>query len=217
MSIRSVNQLTEYLDGELSWRKRELTALKFKVERCREHERRMLTKAALCLLYAHWEGFVRTAATSYIEYVAHQGVHLRDLTPNFVALGLRSQIRDAGVSEKSTMHTDLATKFRSDLSEPFTTNLQGAIRIGSNLKVDVLREILSVTGIDPTDYLGRRAIIDRLVDQRNLAAHGAHGEGFEIPPEDYTTLHEDVIALVEMFRTDIENAAALTQYLRSTT
>ena len=208
-------QFTEYLDGELAWRKKELTTLKFRLDRCRDHERGALTRAALCLLYAHWEGFVRVAATSYVDYIVRQGVHLRDLTPNFVALGLSVGITEAGKSNKSTVHTSLVRKLRSGLSEPFRVDPHSAIQTGANLKIDVLREILSVTGIDPTDYIGKRGIIDRLVDQRNLVAHGAHGEGFEIPLDDYEALHQDVITLVEMFRTDVQNAATLSQFLET--
>ena len=215
MMIRSLNHLTEYLDVEMSWRKKELTTLRYRLARCRDHERGILTKASLCLLYAHWEGFVRVAATCYVDYVVRQGIHLRDLAPNFIALGLRSEIRKAGESKKSTKHTKLVKKLRSDLSESFGTNAGDAIQISSNLKVKVLEEILSVTGIDPTDYLGKRVIIDRLVDQRNIVAHGVHGEGYDILQCDYEALHRDVIALVEMFRTDIENAAAQKSYLKS--
>ena len=84
--MRDLNQLTEYLDDELAWRKKELTTLKFRLDRCRTHERGVLTRAALCLLYAHWEGFVRVAATCYLDYIVRQGVHLGKITPNFVAL-----------------------------------------------------------------------------------------------------------------------------------
>lgn len=213
MIIRSLTLLNEYLDNELSWRKKELTSLKFMLTKCRAHEEGILTRAALCILYAHWEGFVRTAATCYVDYVVRQGVHLRALTPNFIALGLRSEIRIAGGSDKSTMHTDLVKRVRSDLPESFRTDSRKAIQTGSNLKVDVLNEILSVIGVDPTNYLGKRVIIDRLVRYRNLVAHGAHGEGFEIVLCDYETMHNDVIVLVEMFRTDVENAAVQKSYL----
>ena len=213
--MRNLNQLTEYLDGELAWRKKELTTLKFKLDRSRTHERGVLTRAALCLLYAHWEGFVRVAATGYVDYIVRQGVHLRNLTPNFVALGLSTEMTQACQTNKSTVHTALVRKLRSDLSEPFRVNPHRSIQTSSNLKTDVLWEILSVTGIDPTDYIGKRAIIDRLVEQRNLVAHGVHGEGFEIPLEDYDSLHRDVIALVEMFRTDVENAAASSRFLET--
>ena len=213
MKIRSLNCLNRYLDDELSWRKKELTTLKFMLTKCRAHEEGILTRAALCILYAHWEGFVRAAATSYVDYVVRQGIHLGELSPNFIALGLRSEIRNAGGSKKSTIHTTFVKKMRSDLSESFRTEPHRAIQTGANLKVNVLSEILSVIGVDSTNYLGKKVIIERLVGQRNLVAHGVHGEGFEMSPCDYEELHDDVIVLVEMFRTDVENAAVLKSYL----
>ena len=216
MIIRNLSQLNEYLDSELSWRKKELTTLKFRLQQCRDHELGILTRAALCLLYAHWEGFVKVAATGYVEYIVRQGVRLRDLTPNFIALAVRAQIGAAGRAEKSTIHTELVAKLTSDLSDRFRPDPDSAIETNGNLKISVLTEILSVTGIESTRYLGKKAIIDDLVNQRNLVAHGAHGEGFDISLDDYIALHSNVITLVDMFRTDVENAANVTQYLRST-
>ena len=80
------------MDDELAWRKRELTTLKHMVERARSHEKVFLLRAAVCVLYAHWEGFVKAAATSYASFVDAQGLRYRDLAPNFVALGLRAEI-----------------------------------------------------------------------------------------------------------------------------
>ena len=214
MKIRSLSRLSDYLDDELSWRKKELTTLKFMIAGCRVHEKNILTRAALSILYAHWEGFVRVAATGYVDYVVRQGINLRDLAPNFIALGLRPAIREAGASNKSTIHTELVKKLRSDLSESFHADSHKAIQTRSNLEVNVLSEILSVIGVDPTNYLGKKVIINRLVFQRNLVTHGDHGSGFELLPSDYETLHDDVILLVEMFKTDVENAAAQKSYLR---
>ena len=66
MRIRSLDELNRFLDNDLAWRKKELTTINFMVSRSREHERGILLRAAICVLYAHWEGFIRNAATSYI-------------------------------------------------------------------------------------------------------------------------------------------------------
>ena len=50
MIIRNLSQLNEYLDSELSWRKKELTTLKFRLQQCRDHELGILTRAA-CACY----------------------------------------------------------------------------------------------------------------------------------------------------------------------
>ena len=98
MNIGSLLQLTRSLDKQLSWRKKELTALKFWVENGEENVRNTIMRASLCLLYAHWEGFIKEAATRYVRFVAQQGLQFRDVTPNLVALGLRAEIQTAGKS-----------------------------------------------------------------------------------------------------------------------
>ena len=115
MRIRSLDQLIQALDDDLVWRKRELTTVNFMLANPRTHQRSPLMRAAICLLYAHWEGFVKTAATSYVSFIATRGLRYRDLTPNFVALGLRTEIREAGQSNRPMNHTAIVARLMSDL------------------------------------------------------------------------------------------------------
>jgi hypothetical protein len=211
MPIRSLDQLVQFLEEELAWRKRELTTLKFMVDKARPHERVLLLRAAVCLLYAHWEGFVKAATTGYVSFVATRGLRYQDLTPNFVALGLRSDIAQAGRSNLPTLHTALTTQLMAGLSENANIDWEQSINTRSNLNSDTLNEILCVVGLDATEYLSKKPIIDqRLLGNRNPVAHGEQRPGIE--PDDYVALHDDIIQLVERFRNDIENAAATNSY-----
>ena len=190
-----------------------MTTLKAMIDRSRPHEREILIRSAICILYAHWEGFVSEAAKAYVSFVSLQGLKLRDLTPNFVALGLRSDIQEAGRSNKATLHLRLTEKLLSEMREPFQVNWQNAISIQSNLNANILREVLSTIGVDPRDYMAKRPIINqRLVDNRNIIAHGGRPE---MSLDEYETLHSDVLQLIEWIRTDIENAAVLDTYRRN--
>ena len=212
MTIRSLDQLVRALDEDLAWRKRELTTLKFMLRTPRDHQRYLLLRAAICLLYAHWEGFVRAAATSYVSFVATRGLRYRNLTPNFVALGLRPEIQRAGQSNSPTIHTELTTRLMSDLSERAAIDWQLSVNTRSNLNADTLKEILVLLGLEGQDYLLKGPLLDRrLIANRNRVAHGTR---IDIEPEDYDSLHTEVIELVERFRTDIENAAATEKFRR---
>ncbi len=212
MKIRSLIALTEFLDEELAWRKRELTTLKFMLEGRRRHERGLLLRAAVCVLYAHWEGFVKAAATTYVSYVATRGLRYRDLAPNFVALGLRTEISRAGQSDRPTIHTALTTKLLLGLSESANIDWKHSVNTHSNLNTDTLKEIFCLLGLDDNHYLIKRQLLDnRLLKKRNLVAHGRH---VEIEPDDYSALHDEVIQLVEHFRNDVENAAAREAFRR---
>ena len=210
MRIRSLTQLTEYLEEELAWRKRELTTLRFMLGSRRAHERQLLLRAALCVLYAHWEGFVRAAATGYLSFVATRGLRFRELTPNFVARGLRSEILQAGQSNRPTIHTALTTRLMLGLSEPASMDWENSVETRSNLGSENLNEILCLLGLDNESYRSKQVLLDKkLLEKRNLIAHGRQTE---IELDDYFGLHDEIVQLVEKFRTDVENAAALENY-----
>ena len=212
MRIRSTEELSECLSEELSWRKRELTTIGFMLQKQRHHERRLLLRSALCLLYAHWEGFVKVAAKSYLGLVANQGLKYAELSPNFVAFGLRKEIVEAGQSRQPTTHTSLVRKFLLELSE--LADMRGDIPVATNgnLKMDTLREICCLLGLDDKDYLLKRQLIDqKLLKNRNRIAHG---ERIFLQLHDYSELQAEVIELLEHFRTDVENAAVVEKFRR---
>ncbi len=211
MRIRSIDQLNEFVDNELSWRKRELTTLRFMIGRARrDHERKLLLRAGICIIYAHWEGFIKSVATSYVSFVATRDLRYSDLSPNFIALGLRPDISRAGQSRWATDYTSLTTKFLSGLSERASIDWEHAIDTQSNVNSRVLQDILCTLGLDDKDYLMKKPLIDeKLLRNRNMIAHG---ERPDIEQEDYYIVHDEIIQLVNRFRTDVENAAILGSY-----
>ena len=160
MRIRSISQLGEFLDRQLSGRRKELTALKFSVGNARNNNRNAMLRAALCLLYAHWEGFIKDAATGYVCFIALQGLKFRDVTPNLVAFGLRAEIQDAGRSNSATSHTGLTRKIMGRQDEPFRPDWDNAIDSGSNLNSRRLGEVLCLVGIKDEEYVTKGPIID---------------------------------------------------------
>jgi hypothetical protein len=210
--IRTLDELVEVLEGDLAWRKRELTNVKFMLPSRRAY-RSLLLRAAICLLYAHWEGFVKTAATSYVSFVANRGLRYRDLTPNFVALGLHGEIREAGQSNHPTVHTELVVRLTSDLSDRARINWRESVNTHSNLNSETLGRILALLGLEERDYLSKGPLLDqKLLNNRNRIAHG---EKADIEPDDYDVLHTEIIQLLDSFNTDVQNAAATDQFRRS--
>ena len=213
MRIRSLHELNDFLDTQLSWRKKELTDLKFAVQRARRSHRNMMLRAAICLLYSHWEGFIKEAATSYVCFVALRGLKFQEVAPNLVALGWRAEIQSAGRSNLATLHTELTRRIIGGQEETFRPNWDTAIDARSNLDSKVLHEVLCVVGINREEYTSRGPVIDeRLVKNRNGIAHG---QGVTIEQDDYDQLHDIVVQMLDLFRNDIENAAAQGAYQRA--
>ena len=152
------------------------------------------------------------AATSYVSFVAIRRLRYRELTPNFVALGLRREIRDAGQSNDPTIHTGLVAKLTLESSERAEIDWQTSVNTRSNLNSKTLREILALLGLDGKNYLSKGPLLDKkLLENRNRVAHG---ERVEIDPDDYNLLHSEIIQLADWFRTDVQNAAATGRFRR---
>ena len=212
MNVRSLVELDSFLDEELSRRKRELTTLKLLVGARRGHEVVLLLRAAICMLYAHWEGFVRSAGTAYIAYVSRQGLNYQDLTPSFVALGLRTEITRAGQSSKASARRALVAKLLLGLGDRAEIDWRNAVDTRSNSDSDTLNEIIALLGLDSREYLLDRQRLDsKLVATRNSIAHG---QLVQVDINEYLELHDFVLGLVERFRVDVGNAAALREYRR---
>ena len=213
MNPREFHRLVQRLDGDLTWRRRELTTLKFMVDGGVSDQRSAVLRAAICLLYAHWEGYVREAATAYVRSVASLDLKLGDVSTHFVALALRSEIRQAGQTRKATLHTNLANKFLHGQDEIFRPNWRKAVDTDSNLNSDVLADILCLIGIDSTGYAMEQPTLDsRLLKNRNSVAHGQY---LAIDYHEYDDIHKKIVDLMGTLRDDIAEAADKDKYLRS--
>lgn len=208
-NLQSLTDLNNYLDTELIWRKQELTTIRLTIDTFGNEEdsrKRAFLRAYLCILYAHWEGFVKTASLAYIRHVSMQSIRLGDLSPNLVALALGRQIRDAGRSNKLELHTDLTELLMGPLDQMFEVKTDDIFLLDGNLNIETLKEILFALGVDSVSYETRKPIIDyRLLGNRNAAAHG---QQLNIGWESYPDLHDTVIDLVDHFKQDVETIGA---------
>ena len=211
MNIRTLEQLDSFLSKEMAWRKKELTVIRFLIKGARDDRRSALLRAAVTLLYAHWEGFVRAAGRGYLDYVSRQGLRYRELSTPFLAIGARRRLKEASTATSIGRHIDLAEFFVTGLGSKSSLS-PTAINTRSNLSSRVLKEIVATLGLDFSDFLTKETLIDKsLVDRRNSIAHG---EYVSIDADDYQRLSSDVLALMERFRDQVDNAAALRSFRR---
>lgn len=214
MKIRSRIQLNEFLSKDLAWRKREITTIRLLLlGRKRVHEQTVMLRANTCILYAHWEGFIKGAATAYLNYVALQGLRFCDVTPSLVALGLRAKLKAAEQTNRVSVHTEVTSFLLSDMRANLTLPWKDAIRTAGNLNSDVLQDILGLLSLSYVPYETKRVILDeKLLGRRNSIAHG---DFLELDLPDYEEIHTEVLNLIELFRDDVENAAAKKAFART--
>ncbi|HXF15859.1 MAG TPA: MAE_28990/MAE_18760 family HEPN-like nuclease [Burkholderiales bacterium] len=215
MRIASPAQLASRLDKNLAWRKQELTQLKFLADSASAQNARVLRRAGIGLLYAHWEGFVKDTSNSYLKYLARGTMEVGKLKSCFVAIALSGDILSAGQAKKTSSHARLVDIVRDLGTPPPATKripTKGVISTRSNLKGEVLREIAATLGIDYAPFaLKEKPVIDRLVQYRNSIVHG---KGLPIQQNEYEELHREIISLMDTYKDLIQDAADGDGHLR---
>jgi hypothetical protein len=212
--IRTADELLDRIASELVWRRRELTDLRALVQQSDGTLRsRVIIRASVALLYAHWEGFVKKTASYYVDFVASQRLPYRRLKSNFLALALRARFESLGCSNKLSAANDLAEFFSTKMDSVASFSHKNSIDTKSNLSSKVLLDIITVLGISKEPFETRFNFIDsNLVNPRN---HIAHGEVISISVKEYLELHDGVLALIESFRNEIENSSVLKVFDRN--
>lgn len=204
--------LSDSLAEDLSWRKKELSDLRFLISQssASTDRKRVLSRSGITLLYAHWEGFVKKASTHYLEFVRMQRLKNKELSSNFVAMMVCQQFCNNVLSKKSSQYEGITNFFLQNQDERATFTHKEVIDTESNLKSKVLKEIIWTLGLDYSFFEPLEKLIDAvLLGKRNAIAHG---EQEPISQKDYLDLHTKVVEMMENFRTEIENAAVGGKY-----
>ena len=210
--LQTQNQLQDFLDAEFGWRIKEISALKAAVKSSPYISVQTLVRASIALLYAHWEGFIKSAATAYVTYVNNQGLSYSELQTCFVVLGFKKTLHDAQQSKQSQLNVTLVEFIRDGLGEKSKLKIDTAINTESNLSAAVFENILQAVGFEVSPYEAKTNLINEsLLKRRNTIAHG---EYIGVAKEDWSKLADEVLQMLRQFKTDIENAMVMSSFKR---
>lgn len=215
MKIRTLEDLNQRLTDDLIWRKKEIAALQGLIETksFNNTKNNALLRSGVTLLYAHWEGYIKTAATSYLEFVARKKLTYDELAINFVAIAMKTKLNEASETNKATIFTEVANFMLTQTKERSSIIYEDVISTASNLSSSILREIVCILNLDYSFYETKEVIIDeKLLRRRNAIAHG---EYLSLDLEEYQQLQDEMLVMMENLRTQIENSASLKLYLRN--
>ncbi len=98
--IRTLTQLQQALDAEMSWRIKEISHFKL-ATKVQTITSRTFIRAGVALVYAHWEGFIKAASEDYLNFVDNQGHIYRDLKTCFAVFGLKGRLAMLSDSRKA--------------------------------------------------------------------------------------------------------------------
>lgn len=206
--IYLINELSNKIDEDLSWRKKELQYIKSQIPNNKSSKQEALLRSAIPILYAHWEGFVKVSTESYLKFVASKYIKHSELQPQFIALSLAKLINDTSVNNiesRTAIIKNLLDTFNKSSNIP-TKNI---INTKSNLNFSVFKEILFILSLSATPYIIYESYIDDLVDTRN---HIAHGNQKIIDYMTCMNMFDDMFSIMEILKNDILNSAVLENF-----
>jgi hypothetical protein len=204
VSAGTPEEFADDLDDGLQWRRSELASLRTAVEKLAAADEtkpygRMLLRAGVALLYAHWEGYAKESCQHYLDYVALRKLKYTELSRPFAMTALRPLSERAGkVPDDLSRLLDLVLR---EGDERARMPRQGVVETGSNLRYDTFVRILGHLGLDPSPFETRQQLIDqRLCDGRNDIAHG---KAVFPTRESLLELQEIVIDMMEKLRSQL--------------
>lgn len=210
--IRTLSHLQEALDREMKWRLREISTFRLACKR-ESADQQAFIRAGVAVVYAHWEGFIKSASEHYLEFVNNQGHRYRELKTCFVVFGMKSQLAVLGESRKSKSSVEALEFVFSEMDKPAKMVLASAINTESNLTSAVFSNIAQSIDIAIDQYETKFNLIDEsLVYRRNSIAHG---EYLDLMPEHFIGLVDEMLMLMRWYKTDLENAASQASYKRA--
>ena len=113
MNIRNIEQLSDKLSEDITWQKKELSEVKSLVERkdISPQKNELFIRSGICILYSHWEGFVKLAANAYLEYVRLKKLRYEQLSSNFLALAMKDKLKKAKETNKASLYIPVCDFF----------------------------------------------------------------------------------------------------------
>lgn len=198
------------LAEDKSWRTRELAGLLQAFDKQPDNAK-YIGRAFIAMLYAHWEGFVKRASTIYLTYLHDRKIPPASLTDCLLGVHLKQRNPELLHTQKLTGYIEAVSYIRCPTGVA-EFNIDMA-HFTSNLKSDILREITGMLGLSYAEFEKHETFIDKdLVDLRHKVAHGARIER-SLDKEIIRKWHEKIMILIDIFKTQIENAIVLESYL----
>ena len=211
---RSSTEFTQALAEDYAWRYKEMVDQKAAIDRAKGVARGQQLRFGVVMIYAHWEGHIKFAASQFLRYVA-DAIALRQIErdavhPRVLTLAVWSRgIGNAGASLATFVpQVEPMLPF---FAAPAAIELNSIIDTESNLSSRVFRRIVTILGIDYAKFeLHEKFIDDDLLRVRHKVAHGEH---YLVNFDEYVALKDTTIMLMTMFKNEIENQVELDSFL----
>lgn len=215
-NLRDCDKLIDKIDQELSWRKKELTQLRFIVTNASTENELTILRSSIVLLYAHWEGFVKKLLTLYLDHIVAQGLHNYELKPNFYAMSLSSEFEQFKNTKKIYHYIELTNTVLNSTNNVPNIQSDKIIDTKSNLNSELFKGLMKLLDLDSSIHDTSFNLIDeRLLARRNGIAHGENRKRFPLDKEEYDDIHTRIVQILDDLATQIKDAAENKSYRKA--
>jgi len=201
-------QITE----DRTWRIKEISDLKTAVNRAGDANlRRVLLRALVTICYAHWEGYVRFAATKYLTHVALRKLKYRELDRQFLRNYFMPRLAALSRSKKSIAERcELVDEILDSSERQFSRVNEDLVDTRSNLNFEVFSDICLICCVPTLDFEDKDDFVNVFLLKRRNAI--AHGEDTFVEIDDLDKLTDQTIELMRRFGDALENHVVLKDY-----
>lgn len=209
--IRTLGQLQDVLDQEMGWRVKEIGAFRI-ASKANDPNRKFFIRAGLALVYAHWEGFIKSASECYLSFIHSRGHTYRELKSCFAIFGLKRKLETLSISKQAKSNIEAFDFILNEIEKPARMRMSSAINTESNLTSKVFSNIANSLDINIENYVTKFNLIDEsLVSRRNKIAHG---EYLDLRGNEFDELADEILQLMRGYKIDLQNAASMKSYIR---
>ena len=92
MRTTTLEELSQRIDDDLVWRKKEISTLSLVIFDLQGEAQRAVLRGSLAVLYAHWEGFVKQSVFLYMNFIDGQCLSANQLNEAVVAFVFRNKL-----------------------------------------------------------------------------------------------------------------------------
>jgi hypothetical protein len=200
----TTDDLSNQIQGDRTWRIREISDLSDAVQRADAISQRVLLRALVTICYAHWEGYVRYSAQKYIEHIAIKKLAFSTLSAQFTRNYFLPRLSALSSSKvKLRGKCELIDEILELSSKKFSRINPDLINTRSNLSFEVFSDICIICDLPPDLLSDKQAFIDIILLKRRNAI--AHGEDAFIDAKDRDDIANGSIELMRRFGDAIEN------------
>lgn len=193
-----------------------------------EEQREILRKGVVLIMYAHFEGLVKTILMIYTKRINELNMPTSSAAHAIAAASMHSLFHDLRNPDKKSTKFKRALpddaklhrsardiEFVARTSEFFSyviaIDSDDLVDTESNLKPIVLKKIMFRLGLNESIVDSFSGKIDKLLNIRNAIAHGAATNGIKL--KDFEELKTDINSLVDLIIDEVSISISERRYL----